>query len=154
MALNGSCFIVTRIIFKNRLLEVGPTQNHRETMPFRTLTTVDFILFYHVWGLAWINFHWNIIWLRARSHRTPHHTWASVTTLTYMMLEVCWDGLWTFSFGLSPFHGHGSRSRGWSGPNSLNMDSLSLSLSLSQVTPKVCCCLDGDCVSITWDNWY
>ena len=26
-----------------------------------------------------------------------------------MMLEVCWDGLWTLSFGLSQFHGHGSR---------------------------------------------
>jgi hypothetical protein len=26
----------------------------------------------------------------------------------YMMLEVKWDGLWTPSFGLSQFHGHGS----------------------------------------------
>jgi hypothetical protein len=26
----------------------------------------------------------------------------------YMMLEVCWDGLYTLSFGLSQFHGHGS----------------------------------------------
>ena len=25
-----------------------------------------------------------------------------------MILEVCWDGLWTPSFGLSQFHGHGS----------------------------------------------
>ena len=25
-----------------------------------------------------------------------------------MILEVCWDGLWTLSFGLSNFHGHGS----------------------------------------------
>ena len=25
-----------------------------------------------------------------------------------MMLEVCWDSLWTLSFGLSQFHGHGS----------------------------------------------
>ena len=25
-----------------------------------------------------------------------------------MMLEVSWDGLWTLSFGLSQFHGHGS----------------------------------------------
>ena len=25
-----------------------------------------------------------------------------------MILEVCWDGLWTLSFGLSHFHGHGS----------------------------------------------
>ena len=25
-----------------------------------------------------------------------------------MVLEVCWDGLWTLSFGLSQFHGDGS----------------------------------------------
>jgi hypothetical protein len=25
-----------------------------------------------------------------------------------MILEVCRDGLWTLSFGLSQFHGHGS----------------------------------------------
>ena len=24
-----------------------------------------------------------------------------------MILEVCWDGLWTLSFGLSQLHGHG-----------------------------------------------
>ena len=45
MASNGSCFMVTRIIFKNRLLEVGLTQN-RETMTLRTLTTVG--LFYFI----------------------------------------------------------------------------------------------------------
>ena len=33
MTLNGSCFMVTWIIFKNRLLEVGLTQN-REIMVF------------------------------------------------------------------------------------------------------------------------
>jgi hypothetical protein len=45
MALNGSCFIVTRIVFKTHLLEVGLTQNH-ETMVFQTLTTVG--LFYFI----------------------------------------------------------------------------------------------------------
>jgi hypothetical protein len=25
-----------------------------------------------------------------------------------MILEVCWDGHWTLSFGLSQSHGHGS----------------------------------------------
>jgi hypothetical protein len=25
-----------------------------------------------------------------------------------MNMEVCWDGLWTLSYGLSQFHGHGS----------------------------------------------
>ena len=29
-------------------------------------------------------------------------------TITYMSLEVCWDSLWTLSFGLSQYHGHGS----------------------------------------------
>ena len=43
MALNGSCFMVTWIIFKNHLLEVGLTRNH-VTMALRTLTTV--YLFY------------------------------------------------------------------------------------------------------------
>jgi hypothetical protein len=60
--------MVTWTIFKNHLLEVGLIQN-RETMAFRTLTTIG-----------------------------PH----------YMILEVCWDGLWTLSFGLSQFHGHSS----------------------------------------------
>ena len=45
MASNGSCFMVTGIIFKNHLLEVGLTQN-RETMTLQTLTTVD--LFYFI----------------------------------------------------------------------------------------------------------
>jgi hypothetical protein len=45
MASNGSCFMVTWIIFKNHLLDVGLTQN-RETMTLRMLTTVD--LFYFV----------------------------------------------------------------------------------------------------------
>ena len=45
MASNGSCFLVTRIIFKNHLVEVGLTQN-RETMALRTLITVD--LFYYI----------------------------------------------------------------------------------------------------------
>jgi hypothetical protein len=45
MASNGSCFTVTRIIFKNQLLEVGVAQN-RETTAFQTLRTVD--LFYFI----------------------------------------------------------------------------------------------------------
>ena len=39
------------------------------------------ILFYHVWGSAWIEIHRNSIWLRARSHMASHYTWGSVTTL-------------------------------------------------------------------------
>ena len=40
-----------------------------------------FILLYHVWGPAWIEIHWNSIWLRARSHVTSHYTWGPATTL-------------------------------------------------------------------------
>jgi hypothetical protein len=43
MTLNESCFMVTWTIFKNHLLEVGLTQNHWETISFRTLTTVDLL---------------------------------------------------------------------------------------------------------------
>jgi hypothetical protein len=44
MASNESCFMVTWIIFKNHLLEVGLTQN-RETMALQTLTTVNLFNF-------------------------------------------------------------------------------------------------------------
>ena len=40
-----------------------------------------FILIYHAWGSAWVESHWNNIWLRARSHMASHYTWGSVTTL-------------------------------------------------------------------------
>ena len=40
-----------------------------------------FILFYHVWGPAWIKNPWNNFWLRACSHMTSHYTWGSVTTI-------------------------------------------------------------------------
>ena len=95
MALNGSCFMVTWTIFKKPGDHGTPnTHNHW------------FILFYHVWGPAWIDIHWDNIWLRAG------HIWLR-TALEgpwqhYMMLEVSWDALWTLSFGLSQFHGHGS----------------------------------------------
>ena len=69
MASSWSCFMVTGTVSKNHLLEVGLTQN-RETMAFKTLTTVDFILFYHVRGPASIEIRWNSVWLRARSHMT------------------------------------------------------------------------------------
>ena len=29
-------------------------------------------------------------------------------TSQYMIVEVCWDSLWTLSFGLTQFHGHNS----------------------------------------------
>ena len=43
MASNGSCFMVTWTIFKNRLLEVGLTQN-RQTMALTTVGEFYFIM--------------------------------------------------------------------------------------------------------------
>ena len=45
MTSNKSFFMITWIIFKNHLLEVGRTQN-QETMALRPLTTID--LFYFI----------------------------------------------------------------------------------------------------------
>jgi len=48
--------MVTWIIFKNHLLEVGLTQNH-ETVPLQTLTTID-LLYFIMWeDPAWIDIH-------------------------------------------------------------------------------------------------
>ena len=40
-----------------------------------------FTLFHHGWGPAWMEIHWNIIWLSARWHMTSHHSWGPVTAL-------------------------------------------------------------------------
>ena len=79
MASNGSCFMIISTNLKNHLLEVGLIQNH-ETLVFRMLTTLDLSYFYHVWGPAWIDLHWNSTWLKVWSHVTSHYTWGSVTT--------------------------------------------------------------------------
>jgi hypothetical protein len=106
MASNGSCFMITWTIFKNHILEVDLTQN-RKTMALRTLTTIDLFNFImredlHEWNFTEIAFGWGTghIW---------HHTALEGPWPHYMILEVCWDGLWTLSFGLPQFHGHGSR---------------------------------------------
>ena len=76
-------------------------------MALRTPTTVDLFnpimcedahesKFIEI-ALGWEPGH---IWL----HTTHEDPWPH-----YMMLEVCWDGFWTLSFGLSQLHGHGSR---------------------------------------------
>ena len=68
-------------------------------MALRTLTTIDLIHFImredrREWKFIEIAFGWGPV------------TYGF--TLQYMMVEVCWDGLWTLSFGLSQFHGHNS----------------------------------------------
>jgi hypothetical protein len=105
MASNGSCFMVTWIIFKSHLLDVGLTQNRELHGSERWQPLIYSI--YHAWGPAWIYkvieiaFGWgpSHIWL----HTTLEGLWPH-----YMILEVYWDGLWTLSVGLSQFHGHGS----------------------------------------------
>ena len=103
MASNGSSFMVTWIIFKNRLLEVGLTQK-RETMALWTLTTIGLFYFFHVWGPTWIEIYWNSIWLSFQSRMTSHYNWGSMTTL-HNFEGVLGRYLDTFS-GLSQFHGH------------------------------------------------
>ena len=105
MASNGSCFVVTWTIFQNHLLEVGLPQN-RETMTLQMLNTVGLFYFImcedpHKHKSIEIVFGWGSghIWI----HTTLEGPWPH-----YVILEVCWDGLWTLSFGLSQSHGHGS----------------------------------------------
>jgi hypothetical protein len=92
MALNGSCFMVTRIIFNNHL-QVGLTQNW-ETLALQILTIIDVFYF-----ILCKDLHENY-WMRDWSHMTGHATiedpWPH-----YMILKVSWDGLWTLSFGLT-----------------------------------------------------
>ena len=64
MILNLSCFMVTWIILKNYLLEVGLTQKW-ETMALRILTTIDLVYLIMCDDFAWIEINLNSIWLRA-----------------------------------------------------------------------------------------
>ena len=113
MASNGSCFTVTWTIIKTHLLEGTPNTKPGDRGTPKAHNHLV-ILFYHAWGPAWIKIHWiEFGW-------GPGHTWLH-TTLEgtwpyYMILEVCWDGLWTLPFGLSQFHGHGLLAHVWSGP--------------------------------------
>jgi hypothetical protein len=117
MASNGSCFMVTLIILKNHVLEVGLTQN-RETMTLQTLLNYCLILLCHAWGPAWIDIRWNSIWLRAHSHMTSHYTWGSVTTLRDFG-SVLGRPLDTFSWALT-ISWLRLLARVWSGPESLS----------------------------------
>jgi hypothetical protein len=106
MASNGSCFMVTWIIFKQPPLRGKPNTKPED---HGTLNAHNHwsSLFYHVCGPTWINIHWKAFgWGpgHTRLHTTLEGPWPHC-----MILEVCWDDiLWTLSFGLSQFHGHGS----------------------------------------------
>ena len=79
-ASNGSCFMISWIIFRNHLLEVSLTQN-REIMAIRTLTTDDLFYLIMCEDPHELKNHWKSIPLRARSHMTSHYTRESLTTL-------------------------------------------------------------------------
>ena len=80
MASNGSCFMITWIIFKKSLFE-GKLNTKPGDHGILNAHNYWFILFYHVWGLAQIEIHCNSIWLRTRSHMASHYTWRLVTTI-------------------------------------------------------------------------
>ncbi len=105
MASNGSCFLLTWTILKKTPLGGRPNTKLGD---HGTLNAHNhwFILFYHVWGPAWIEIHWNSIWLRVRLHMTSDYTWGTTTTLRDFggFLGRHFDS----SFGLSWCHGHGS----------------------------------------------
>ena len=79
-----------------------------------------FILFYHVWGHAWIEFHLNSMWLRARSHMTSHSTWWGFMTTLHdfggglgrPLVTFCWALTFSWSWLLA---------RVWSGPDYYTM---------------------------------
>ena len=104
-AWNGSFFMITWSIFKNHPCEVGLTQ-YQEIIALQNLTTIDLFYFIVCEDLAWMEIHWNSIWLRALSHMTSHYTWGHVTTL-HDLGSVLGQLLDTY-FGLSQLHGHGS----------------------------------------------
>jgi hypothetical protein len=80
MASNGSCFMVNLDYFQKPPLG-GRSNTKPEDHSTPNTHNHCFILVYHVRGPAWIEIHWNSIWLRARSHMTSHYTWVFVTTL-------------------------------------------------------------------------
>ena len=100
MASNGSCLMVTWVIFRNHFLEVSVTQNDWETIALWTFIIValfcNFIMCKdpHEFRSIEIGFGWGPghIWL----HTTLEGLWPHD-----MILEVCWESLWTLSFGLT-----------------------------------------------------
>ena len=104
MASNGSCFMVTWTILKNNPLGSRPNTKPGDNGTPNTHSRW-FILFYHMWGPAWIEVHWNSIWLKARSRMTSHYTRGSVTEV-HDFGDVLRRPLHTFFWALTI---HGSR---------------------------------------------
>jgi hypothetical protein len=75
-----SCFMVPCTIFQKPPLEGRPDTKPREHGTPNAHNRW-FIIFYHVWGPAWIKAHLRSMWLRAWSHMTSHYTGGSMTRL-------------------------------------------------------------------------
>ena len=103
-----------RLLEKNHLLQVGLTRN-REIMALRNLTIINLLCFIMCENSAWIEIHWNSIWLRAQSHTTSHYNWGPVTTL-HDFGSALGRSLDT-SFGLSQFFDRGSWLLSYPGPS-------------------------------------
>ena len=73
MASNGTCYMVTWTILKKPPLRGRPKikPGDHDTLHAHNHS---FILFYHVWGPAWIEPRWNSIQSRAKSHTASHST--------------------------------------------------------------------------------
>ena len=121
MAANGSRFMVTWAIFKNHLLEVARPITKPGDHGTLNAHNRWFILFYHAWGPAWIEIHWNSIWLRAGHiwlHTALEGPWPH-----YMILGVCWDGLWTLLFWALTISRSRLLARVWNGPITMSKSS-------------------------------
>ena len=104
---NGSCFMVTSTMFKNHLLEVRPNTKPRDH-GILNAHNCWFTLFHHVCKLTWIKIplQQHLVEGPVTYGFTIH---LGVRDHTTWFRRCLWDNLWTLSFGLSQFHGHGSR---------------------------------------------
>ena len=108
-ASNGSCFMVTWTMSYSQKPPLGgrpntkPFGDHGTSSAHKPIGLFYFIMCEdpHEEEFIEIAFSWGPghIWL----HTTLGGPWPH-----YMILEVCWDGLWTLSYGLSQSHGRGS----------------------------------------------
>jgi hypothetical protein len=109
MASNGSCSMVSWIIFNNHLLEVGLTQI-QETMALRTLTTVGLFYFHHVYKFIEIAFGWgpSHVWL----HTTLEDPWPTLHDFEGVLGWPLDTFLWALTISCSWLS-----ARVWSGPH-------------------------------------
>jgi hypothetical protein len=107
--LRGFLHGIEWIMFHGHLdyFQKPPLRGRPDTKPWDHYTPKSHncwsLILYHVWGprITEIAFGWGL------GHLWLHTTFESPRPY-HMILEVSWDGLWTLSFGLSQFHGHGS----------------------------------------------